>query len=268
MFLGGSYHDRDNPHMWGVSHDQFIVFITLGCNQKEGRQQSSRGLRTSVADDAAMRMKMMMMKMTTTMTIFYRGIGTKCTESQNSNTKTMRRWRRRRGWQLQQRRQHDGTRQSAHHNNTNTNSINNKNRPNEAVDDAMQTDDGYSQTRRTRTHVRMVTATTPMMNRTMAHDNKDDANTTTTKNIHSNTTNMRASRQVTTLVARLDRHEMRRTTRITDGATNKQEGRMTMMWMTAKEMIPSATGTLDRKTSQASPKACLYTNQHKKTREA
>jgi hypothetical protein len=31
--------------------------------------------------------------------------------------------------------------------------------------------------------------------------------------------------------------------------------------------MPSATGTLDRKTSQASPTACLYNNQHK-TREA
>jgi hypothetical protein len=76
MFLGGSYHDRDNPHMWGVSQGQFIVFITIGCNQKEGRQQSSsrRGLRTS--------METIMMMMMTTMTIFYRGTGTKCTENQ------------------------------------------------------------------------------------------------------------------------------------------------------------------------------------------
>jgi hypothetical protein len=71
MFLvGGSYHDRDNPHKWGVSHGQLIVFITIVCNQKEGRQQSSsrRGLRTSMDD------LMMMM-----MTIFYGGTGTKCT---------------------------------------------------------------------------------------------------------------------------------------------------------------------------------------------
>jgi hypothetical protein len=79
MFLGGSYHDRDNPHMWGVSHGQLIVFITLGCTQKDGRQQSSsrRGPRTSVADDEMMmRMTMMMIN------FFYGGIGTKCTEHQ------------------------------------------------------------------------------------------------------------------------------------------------------------------------------------------
>jgi hypothetical protein len=75
MFLGGSYHDRYNPHMWGVSHGQLIVFITLVCSQKEGRQKSSssRGLRTSMDD---LMIKMMMM------TIFYRGTGTKCTENQ------------------------------------------------------------------------------------------------------------------------------------------------------------------------------------------
>jgi hypothetical protein len=37
-----------------------------------------------------------------------------------------------------------------------------------------------------------------------------------------------------------------------------QEGRMTMMGMTE---IPPATGTLDRKTSQVSPTACLYNQQ-------
>jgi hypothetical protein len=71
MFLGGSYHDRDNPHMWGVSHGQLITFITLVCSQKEGRQQSSsrKGDRTSVADDE-MRMMMMMMMI---LIIFYGG---------------------------------------------------------------------------------------------------------------------------------------------------------------------------------------------------
>jgi hypothetical protein len=80
MFLGGSYHDRDNPHMWGVSHGQLIVFMTIVCNQKEGRQQSSsrRGLRTSVEEEV---MIMMMMNN------FYGGIGTKPTENQISNMK-------------------------------------------------------------------------------------------------------------------------------------------------------------------------------------
>jgi hypothetical protein len=47
-----------------------------------------------------------------------------------------------------------------------------------------------------------------------------------------------------------------------DAATTLQwkniQGRMTMMWMMEAIMMPSATGTLDRKTSQASPAACLY----------
>jgi hypothetical protein len=49
---------------------------------------------------------------------------------------------------------------------------------------------------------------------------------------------------------------------------NNNQGRMKMMGMT--ETLPPATGTLDRKTSQASPKACLYNknNQEHKTREA
>jgi hypothetical protein len=51
-----------------------------------------------------------------------------------------------------------------------------------------------------------------------------------------------------------------------DAATTLQwtnPGRMPVMWMTdAETMIPSATGTLDRKTSQASPRTkCLYNNQ-------
>jgi hypothetical protein len=81
MFLGGSYHDRDNPHKWGVSHGQLILFIRLVCIQKEGRQPSSRrrGLRTSALDETMMRTMMMM-------TIFYRGIGTKPTGTKNSNT--------------------------------------------------------------------------------------------------------------------------------------------------------------------------------------
>jgi hypothetical protein len=88
--------------------------------------------------------------------------------------------------------------------------------------------------------------------------------TPTATNI-TNTTNTRAPKVSTPVVPRLDRHETRTTTGRTDGS-NKQ-GRMTTMGMT--ETIPPATGTLDRKTSQASQKACLYNknNQHK-TREA
>jgi hypothetical protein len=76
MFLGGDYHDRDNPQQSRASHGKAIVWMTLVCNQNEGRQpqsSSTRGLGTSMDD----LMVMMMM-----MIIFYGGIGTKCTEHQ------------------------------------------------------------------------------------------------------------------------------------------------------------------------------------------
>jgi hypothetical protein len=42
MFLGGSCHDRDNPHMWGVSHGKRTILMTLECSQKDSRHESSR----------------------------------------------------------------------------------------------------------------------------------------------------------------------------------------------------------------------------------
>jgi hypothetical protein len=54
------------------------------------------------------------------------------------------------------------------------------------------------------------------------------------------------------------------TTKMTTDGTNKQ-GRMTTMGTTE---IPTATGTLDRKTSQASTPTCLYhNNNHQKTQD-
>jgi hypothetical protein len=84
MFLGGSYHDRDNPHKWGVSHDQLITFITLVCSQKEGTD--SRG--AAAGDTFKLPwMTMMRMKMMMTTMVFYGGTGTKCTGDKNSNPK-------------------------------------------------------------------------------------------------------------------------------------------------------------------------------------
>jgi hypothetical protein len=45
--------------------------------------------------------------------------------------------------------------------------------------------------------------------------------------------------------------------------SNNNQGRMTMMGMTEETTIPSATGTLDRKTSQASTNTCLFEQQQK-----
>jgi hypothetical protein len=54
MFLSGSYHDRDNPQQRKASHGKPIVWMTIVCSRKEGRQQSSsrKGLRSSGNDDA------------------------------------------------------------------------------------------------------------------------------------------------------------------------------------------------------------------------
>jgi hypothetical protein len=54
MFLGGSYHDRDNPQRLRSSHGKPTVLMTLVCTRNEGRQQSSsrrRGLRTTGDDE-------------------------------------------------------------------------------------------------------------------------------------------------------------------------------------------------------------------------
>jgi hypothetical protein len=51
MFLGGSYHDRDNPHRNQASHGKSIVWKTSECSQKEGRQQRSDRRRSGDDDD-------------------------------------------------------------------------------------------------------------------------------------------------------------------------------------------------------------------------
>jgi hypothetical protein len=76
MSLGGSYHNRDNPaNSVEPHHGKLIVWMTLlVCNWKDGDsgRAAAGGLRTT-GDD------LMMMMM---MTIFYGGLGTKCTENQ------------------------------------------------------------------------------------------------------------------------------------------------------------------------------------------
>jgi hypothetical protein len=76
MFLGGSYHDRDNPaNSVEPHHGKLIVWMTLVCNWKDGDsgRAAAGGLRTT-GDDLMMMMMMM--------NIFYGGPGTKCTENQ------------------------------------------------------------------------------------------------------------------------------------------------------------------------------------------
>jgi hypothetical protein len=253
MFLGGSYHDRDNPHMWGVSHGQLIVFITIVCNQKEGRQQSSsrRGLRTSVAEDD----EMMMM-----MTNFYRGTGTKCTAEQNLVTRNVDDV------------DDDNTdnNSSSHSPSTNPNTNNNNKTP---------------QTKKARPHqevptpvvARLTTMTrTPMIptaedqHEAPGDDEDEDDNPPLFNDKEGDEGTRTRWQQRTTMGMTMtgatdddDGRWSRRNSR----RRHNQEARMMMMGMT--ETTPPATGTLDRKTSQASPAACLYNNnQHKKTREA
>jgi hypothetical protein len=259
MFIGGSYHDRDNPHMWGVSHGQLIVFITIVCNQKEGRQQSSSRKvdQTSVADDE-MRTMIKMMKI-----FFYRGTGTKCTENQISNKKRCDDDDKNSSLDKRCDDDHgDTSNLDTTNNSTNKKDTNNKNKqqPKKARPPMVTTPPAALLLDRHETR------TTRTRRTTRIRIQRPFTGTTTNNNNNTNTSNTNTARAppVSTPVSRLDRHEETRTTGMTGHGTNKQ-GRMTTMGMT--ETIPPATGTLDRKTSQASPKACLYNNQHK-TREA
>jgi hypothetical protein len=260
MFLGGSYHDRDNPHKWGVSHGQLIVFIrTLVCIQKDGRQRSSssRRLRTSVlADDEMMMMKMM---------IFYGGTGTKCTENQNSNAK-----------QdvvdddddADGKSKHNTNNNSSHYpTNKNTNTNKNKKPQTEKARPTMVTSpvarpDRHETTTPRTTMPRTTTMdTTPPAARhldppTHQQRSNDAVMDATDDGSH----RWRQPNKDTTTDD--DRWSPR-----TNSGWHNQGGRMTMMGMKEDTTIPSATGTLDRKTSQVLPAACLYNNQHK-TREA
>jgi hypothetical protein len=324
MFLGGSYHDRDNPHKWGVSHGQLIVFITLVCSQKEGRQQSSSsrgGLRTSIADDE---MRMMMM------TIFYTGIGTKPTGNINSNPKQctnqasnptpIRQWRTMTiGVALygntntttntnnhsnmvatDGRSKHGGTTiisrgcDSAQQTRTrmrhyddddeegnlpvtgttdgNNNNINNNN--SQTRHEPIDTNGKSARSRRHRTwrtklpHQRDEEEEEndkhPQPTKQSSTDNNSNNNTTTTNTRPNNTsTNTGAPKEG------LNTSAMAGPTRDEDDGDDRwsQQTREDDNDGDDGDHI-LATGTLDRKTSQASPKACLYTNQHKMTREA
>jgi hypothetical protein len=74
MFLGGSYHHRDNPPANSVEpHDgKTMLLMTLVRIQKEGDSRAAAArLRTRTGDDLTMMR----------MNIFYGGTGTKCTEN-------------------------------------------------------------------------------------------------------------------------------------------------------------------------------------------
>jgi hypothetical protein len=73
MFLGGSYHDRDNPSTSKPHDGKALVWMTLVCNQMDGRDSSAAAGGLQITGDDLM---MMMMRM-----IFYGGTGTKCTEN-------------------------------------------------------------------------------------------------------------------------------------------------------------------------------------------
>jgi hypothetical protein len=108
MFLGGSYHDRDNPHSNKASHGKPAVWMTLVCNLKDGGDSRAAAGRLRTTGDDLTRMWMMTM-------IFYGGTGTDCTET-NGWTAMRRR---------QQRREEEGN-----NTNTNTNNSNNTSRGN------------------------------------------------------------------------------------------------------------------------------------------
>jgi hypothetical protein len=306
--------------MWGVSHGQLIVFITLVCSQKEGRQgsSSSRGLRTSVADEMMM---MMMMKKN----IFYRGTGTKCTANKISNPKQqnrrdattiVRQWRMPirvsdnmnktmeasggiNRWNLtktMESNRHDWTRSNAAamvdddddgrgcqrrwtttmmahtdgNNNTGTGTTDTDNpttnantitcrmtkqgrqqeqrdeADNAKQEDAPTTTMAHQQGRRhyTNTNNTNVTTTIAAVDNNNNNDDEDDHG----RHPHEDDEDAdHGNHPADGPRATSIRQWRSTTTRATRG--------MTMMWMTE---IPTATGTLDRKTSQASPKACLY----------
>jgi hypothetical protein len=84
MFLGGSYHDRDNPHndkTNRVKPPSDRTSSSASGMQLPGEVSDSSSSNSSKFRQA-MRMRMRMM-----MKVFYRGISTKCTEHQNSNPK-------------------------------------------------------------------------------------------------------------------------------------------------------------------------------------
>jgi hypothetical protein len=76
MFLGGDYHDRDNPRATQLSNKTSSMDSWMQ-SERDGSTSSSR-------DDSSKFRWMMTMMM---MMIFYGGISTNCTEFQNSNMK-------------------------------------------------------------------------------------------------------------------------------------------------------------------------------------
>jgi hypothetical protein len=241
MFLGGSYHDRDNPHNNEAPHGKTMVWMTLVCSQNEGRQQSSsrsRGLRT--LDD--LMMMMMMMR-----TIFYGGTCTDCTGSN--------------GWTATRRRQR---RDDGNNTNTNNNSNNTSRNTNHDRATVKMTPGARSGTVR-RGHRSKMKAErhrcSRMTKKTMAKRRKDDEDDTAPTG--SEKTRMMNEGGATLLETSDHGHgddlHQGRMEEDEDGGTPMMSATGTLDRKTgqATPMRQSATGTLDRKTDQATPTTCF-----------
>jgi hypothetical protein len=190
---------------------------------------------------------MMMMKMT----ISYRGIGTKPTQSKNSNAKptttTTVNDGRRRWYQQQQHQhhhdqhqeqeqwQHEEQREDKDTNKPSMIDDNDEDDSTKHLDGDLEEDDGDD-------------------DKFLCRSGNNNNNNNSTTNNTTKADDIKAWKQQmgNAWTTRPTIRQWRSTT------TPRTTRGMTMMWMTAKL---SATGTLDRKTSQASPTACLYKKQ-------
>jgi hypothetical protein len=197
MFLGGSYHDRDNPHSNKASHGKSVVWKILVCSQTEGRQRSGsrRGLRTLV--------NLMMMTM-----IFYGGTGTKCTAVKIVTRNRVRRW-------------------------STTMATNNNNKQHSPQ--ATRSD----QTTRS-TWIDLCKATPPLQRRPTMADKATRKEQDVPLMMNDGSTSTTPTDETRDGGPHGDLHQGR--------MEDDEDGGSPM---------PSATGTLDRKTSQASPTTCL-----------
>jgi hypothetical protein len=220
-------------------------------------------------DDYLMMIKMMMI-------FFYGGPGTKCTESQNSNAKQddrheTKRPRTNKLTMAMDDKDKDKAPDNGTDNTTSTTTTNNTNNRLNDKDETREPNDddddnhGTTSNNSNRSDAdqdwhskpwmeptdgnRRRTTTTPPPTTAARRGADDDDNDAT-----------RMARTWTT--DGIDRWKIFTTTRTRTRTRSTTQGRMMMMGMTAMQ---SATGTLDRKTSQASPAACLYNNQEQKT---
>jgi hypothetical protein len=237
MFLGGSYHDRDNPHSNKASHDgKPVVWMILVWNRKEGgdSRAATGGLRTRTGDDLTRMMMMMMM-------IFYGGTGTKCTEHKIVTRNTDRN----NDDGQQRKNKADSINTTTNKNNT-TDMTTVKTTPGRARCDTVRrvhrekTKDARNDDRRC---MRKMTKTT--VKRRKKKDDEDDhagcATLLETSDGHGDDLHQ----------GRMEDDEDDGTPRMSaTGTLDRKTGKAT-------PMRQSATGTLDRKTDQAPPTTCF-----------